>query len=68
MVRRGATGLGLRRVAFDPGRSSQLQHPADIIRQHRDEHARDWLESALEMVLETGAIEPVLQRFLPSVA
>jgi len=49
-------------------RSSQIQHPADIIRQHRDEHARDWLESALEMVLETGAIEPVLQRFLPSVA
>jgi hypothetical protein len=53
---------------FAQERSSQIQHPADIIRRHRDEHARNWLESALEMLLETGAIEPVLQRFLPNVA
>jgi hypothetical protein len=53
---------------FAQERSSQIQHPADIIRRHRDEHARDWLESALTMVLSTGAIEPVLQRFLPTVA
>jgi hypothetical protein len=49
-------------------RSSQIQTPADIIRQHREEHARDWLTSALQMVLETGTIEPVLQRFLPGAA
>lgn len=53
---------------FAQERSSQIQTPADIIRRHRDEHARDWLKSALEMALETGAIEPVLQRFLPDVA
>jgi DDE superfamily endonuclease len=53
---------------FAQERSSQIQCPADIIRRHREEHTRDWLESALEMVLEEGAIEPVLQRFLPNVA
>jgi hypothetical protein len=26
----------------------QLQTPADVIRQHRDEHARDWLEGACQ--------------------
>ena len=36
----------------------------DIIRRHQEEHAREWLHGALQMVLETGAIEPVLQRFL----
>jgi len=50
---------------FAQERSSQVQRPADIIRRHREEHARDWLESALQMVLDVGAIEPVLQRFLP---
>jgi DDE superfamily endonuclease len=53
---------------FAQERSSQIQCPVDIIRRHREEHTRDWLESALEMVLEEGAIEPVLQRFLPNVA
>lgn len=53
---------------FAQERSSQIQCPADIIRRHREEHTRDWLTSALEMVLEEGAIEPVLQRFLPNVA
>ena len=50
---------------FAQERSNQVQRPADIIRRHREEHARDWLVSALQMVLEVGAIEPVLQRFLP---
>jgi DDE superfamily endonuclease len=51
---------------FAQERSSQVQRPADIIRRHREEHARDWLESALQMALDVGAIEPVLQRFLPT--
>lgn len=45
-------------------RSAQIACPADIIRRHREEHARDWLTGALQMVLETGAVEPVRQRFL----
>ncbi len=48
--------------------ASQVRCPADIIRRHRDEHPRDWLTGALQMALETGAIEPVLQRFLPATA
>ena len=51
---------------FAQERSSQVQRPADIIRRHREEHARDWLRSALQMALDVGAIEPVLQRFLPT--
>ena len=38
--------------------------PAEVIRQHRDEHAADWLRGACEQVLASGHIEPVLQRFL----
>ena len=53
---------------FAQERSAQVRCPADIIRRHREEHARDWLSSALEMALACGAIEPVLQRFLPSTA
>jgi hypothetical protein len=49
-------------------RSAQVRRPADILRRHRDEHTRDWLTGALQMALETGAIEPVLQRFLPAIA
>jgi hypothetical protein len=51
---------------FAQERSSQVRRPADIIRRHRDEHMRDWLTGALQMALETGSIEPVLQRFLPA--
>lgn len=36
----------------------------DIIRQHRDEHAIDWLTGAVEMALDTGDVNLVLQRFL----
>jgi hypothetical protein len=51
---------------FAQERSAQVRCPADIIRRHRDEHTRDWLTGALQMVLHTGAIEPVLERFLPA--
>ena len=51
---------------FAHERSPQVRRPADIIRRHRDEHVRDWLTGALQMALDTGAIEPVLQRFLPA--
>jgi len=36
----------------------------DIIRRHRDEHAIDWLEGAIQMAIETGDAEGVLRRFL----
>ena len=45
-------------------RCAQVKCYGDIIRRHQEEHARDWLIGALQMALETGAIEPVLQRFL----
>ncbi|MDQ5853980.1 MAG: transposase [Chloroflexota bacterium] len=51
---------------FAQERSAQVRCPADIIRRHREEHQRDWLRGALQMVLETGDIEPVLARFLPA--
>ncbi len=51
---------------FAQERSAQVTCPADIIRRHRAEHQRDWLTGALRMALETGAIEPVLDRFLPA--
>jgi len=47
--------------ASDPG----LQNPADVIRQHRDEHARDWLIGACQEVLASGSMDTMLQRFLP---
>jgi DDE superfamily endonuclease len=49
---------------FVQERSAQVKCYGDIIRRHQEEHARDWLIGALQMALETGAIEPVLQRFL----
>jgi hypothetical protein len=36
----------------------------DIIRRHRDEQARDWLQEALRMVLATGSVEQVVNRFV----
>ena len=38
--------------------------PADIIRQHREEHAVAWLEEACRMAIELGEVEPVLKHFL----
>jgi hypothetical protein len=49
---------------FIQERAAQVKCYGDIIRRHQEEHAREWLTGALQMVLETGAIEPVLQRFL----
>ena len=57
-----AWGDGERR--FIPERCAQGKCYGDIIRRHQEEHARDGLIGALQMALETGAIEPVLQRFL----
>lgn len=47
-------------------RSTQVTCPADSIRRHREEHQRDWLTGALQMALETGSIDAVLDRFLPA--
>jgi hypothetical protein len=49
---------------FAQERSAQIQCYGDLIRRHRDEHARDWLTAALQEVLATGQLEPVLQRYL----
>ena len=45
-------------------RSAQIQNPADIIRQHRDEHAIDWLTGACQEAVATGDVQAVLNRFL----
>jgi hypothetical protein len=49
---------------FIQERSARVKCYGDIIRRHQEEHARDGLTGALQMALETGAIEPVLQRYL----
>ncbi len=49
---------------FDRERSSQIQTYGDIIRQHRDEHAVDWLTGAVEMAIETEDVDFVLRHFL----
>lgn len=49
---------------FDRECSSQIQTYGDMIRQHRDEHAVDWLTGAVEMAIETGDVNLVLQHFL----
>jgi len=43
---------------------AQLRTPADVIRRHREEHTRDWLEGACREAIATGDIEAVLQRYL----
>ncbi|MBE0418330.1 MAG: transposase [Coriobacteriia bacterium] len=47
---------------------SKARNCADAIRQHRDEHAEDWLRGACQEVLASGDIEAVLKRFLPPAA
>jgi len=42
----------------------RVQKPADVIRLHRDEHARDWLIGACQEAIASGDVEAVLQRFL----
>jgi len=43
-----------------------LRTPADVIRRHRDEHTKDWLEGACREVLATGDVDAVLRRYLPA--
>ena len=38
--------------------------PADIIRQHREEHAIAWLREACQMAIKLGEVEPVLMHLL----
>lgn len=49
---------------FAKEHSAQIKTYGDIIRRHRDEHAIDWLTGAVEMAIQTGDVELVLQRFL----
>jgi Transposase DDE domain len=49
---------------FEQECSAQIKTHGDVIRRHRDEHAIDWLKGAVEMAIETGDVELVLQRFL----
>jgi hypothetical protein len=45
-------------------RSPQVRTYGDIVRRHRDEHAIVWLKGAIQMAVETGDTDLVLQRFL----
>jgi hypothetical protein len=45
-----------------------VQNPADVIRLHRDEHARDWLIGACQEAIACGSIETVVQRYLRQAA
>jgi hypothetical protein len=49
---------------FQQERSSRVKTYGDLIRRHRDEHAIEWLTSAIQMMQETGDIQQVLQRYL----
>lgn len=49
---------------FQQERSPQVKTDGDLIRRHRDEHAIEWLTSALQMMQETGDLQQVLQRYL----
>ena len=49
---------------FIQERSARAKCYGDILRRHQEEHTREWLTGALQMALETGAIEPVFQCFL----
>jgi hypothetical protein len=40
------------------------QNPGDVIRLHRDEHARTWLIGACQETLASGDIDAVIRRFL----
>jgi hypothetical protein len=49
---------------FARERSVQIKTCGDVIRLHRDEHAIVWLKGAIEMAIETGDADLVLQQFL----
>ena len=45
-------------------RSPQIKTYGDLIRRHRDEHAITWLTGAIDLAIETGDPDLVVQRFL----
>lgn len=49
---------------FVAERSASVSCYGDLIRRHREEHARAWLTAAVQEALAGGALEPVLERFL----
>jgi len=49
---------------FVTERSPQIKCYADLIRRHRDEHAQVWLKGAIQMAVDTGDVDAVLQQFL----
>jgi hypothetical protein len=51
---------------FAKERGPQIKCPGDLIRRHRDEHARTWLRAALEMAQDGAPLEEMLRRFLGS--
>jgi hypothetical protein len=62
--------LGSRRsvtpTEMSPGHATDRRerNPADVIRPHRDEHARDWVMGACQEAIATGYIAAVIQRFI----
>lgn len=49
---------------FAQERSAQVRTYGDIIRRHRDEHAIAWLTGAIDMAIETGDPQAVIEQFL----
>ena len=49
---------------FARERSAHGKTYGDIVRRHRDEHAISWLSAAVEMAVQTGDTDAVIQRFL----
>ena len=46
------------------GKLKDVFQPADVIRQHREEHAIAWLREACQMAIKLGEVEPMLMHFL----
>lgn len=49
---------------FAMERSAQIRTYGDIIRRHRDEHAIEWLDGAIQMAIDTGDRQAVIEHFL----
>jgi hypothetical protein len=49
---------------YEQERSASVKSYGDLIRRHRDEHAVEWLTSAIRMMQETGDLQWVLRRYL----
>ncbi len=45
--------------------SRHVRNPADVIRQHRYEHAQKWLTAACQEAIDSRDIPSVIKRFLP---